>query len=122
MTNQPPEPATPEPAKTPDSESGSKQMIPLVEIINIVGERYEPLVKLITTVYERRLAQFDAQSKLAKHLSMMAAAIILVIVGSAAVLTYIGKMDGSSFGILLGVVVGYLLNFIRDALKPKAES
>lgn len=119
MTDHQPQPAPLQPPNKPEARTES---VPLVDIINVVGDRAEAITKLITTVYERRLAQFDAQSKLARHLSVMAAAIILVIVGSAAGLTYVGKMDGSSFGLLLGVVVGYLLNFIRDALKPKGES
>jgi hypothetical protein len=42
--------------------------------------------------------------------------VVAVIVGVAAFLTYHGKIDGSTFTFLLGLIVGYVLTFVRDQI------
>lgn len=44
-----------------------------------------------------------------KHMAWIALTVVVVIVGIAAVLTYKGKIDGSTFTFLLGLIVGHVL-------------
>lgn len=109
----------PKDARAPAPLSADQGGLP--EVINAIADRVDPILKLITTVYERKLAAREADARLAKHLSWIAVAIIALVVLSAAVLTYLGKVDGSTFGFLLGLVVGYMLTYVRDAISPPME-
>ena len=48
-------------------------------------------------------------------------AVLIVGVGTSVYLTYLGKLDASTFGFLLGLVVGFVLKFIRDTISPSPE-
>lgn len=45
----------------------------------------------------------------------------LIVVGSL-ILVYVGKLDSSSFSLLIGVVVGHLMTFVRQIFEAKEES
>jgi hypothetical protein len=46
---------------------------------------------------------------------------VVLIVLVAGTLTYLDKVDGSTFTFLLGTVVGYVLTFIREWIAPPVE-
>ena len=50
------------------------------------------------------------------RMSLVALVVVLIVVGTASWLTYSEKLDGSSYGFLLGLIVGYVLTFVRDAI------
>jgi hypothetical protein len=93
----------------------------LVDIINAIAERAEPIIKLVTTFYERSLKAQEASARFSTGMAIVAAFIITLIVVVSGFLTYSGKLDGASFTFLLGLVVGYLLNFLRDAIVPPSD-
>jgi lipopolysaccharide export LptBFGC system permease protein LptF len=68
-------------------------------------------------VARARTARLAFQGRLA----LAALVVVLAIIATAAWLTHDGKLDGSTFGFLLGVVVGYVLTFVRDAVMPPKE-
>jgi len=47
--------------------------------------------------------------------------VVLVVVATAAILTYVGRLKGSTFGILLGEIICYVLTFVRDSANPPKE-
>lgn len=51
-------------------------------------------------------------------MTIVAVITVLSIVGAATFLTYVGKIEGSTFGFLLGLIIGYMLTFIRDEIGP----
>lgn len=93
----------------------------LVDIINIIADRVEPVVKIITTIAERSLKANQAEARFRVHMAWIAVLIVAMIVVISGTLTYFGKLDGPTFGFLLGLIVGYVLTFIRDSIKPPAE-
>src|SRR3989442_1685459 len=111
-------PTTPDPQEPRAAQSLQPS---LVDIINAIAERAEPLIKLVTTFYERSLKAQEATARFSTGMAVVAAFIITLIVAVSGFLTYSGKLDGASFTFLLGLVVGYLLNFLRDAIIPPSE-
>ncbi len=107
--------------KAPEYENSSIQEVPqatLAELIDKVADRFEPIVKIIQTVAESNLKSRQSDSKFRIHMAWIAAVVVTVIVGVATFLTFNDKMDGSTYGFLLGLIVGYVLTFIRDAIRP----
>ena len=51
-------------------------------------------------------------------MTLIAFAVIALIIGSAGLLTYLDKIDGSTFTFLLGLIVGYALTFIQGFIQP----
>ncbi len=90
----------------------------LVEVIDKVFDRVDPLIKLIESLSNQSLRTREAEGRFKTRMAWFAAIIVGLVVGTSAFLTYVGKMDGSTFGFLLGLVVGYILSFIRDAIYP----
>ena len=93
----------------------------LVEVIDKVLERVEPLVKLIETFSTQSLKSREAEGRFKIWMALFAAVVVVLVVGVSAFLTYEGKLDGSTFGFLLGLVVGYVLSFIREAIYPPKQ-
>jgi len=93
----------------------------LVEVIEKVFDRVEPLIKLIESLGNQSLKTRDAEGRFKTRMAWFAAAIVGIVVGVSGFLTYVGKIDGSTFTFLLGLVVGYVLSFIRDAIYPPKQ-
>jgi hypothetical protein len=91
---------------------------PILKIIDRVADRAEPLMEMFKTVGERY--QDARKAKVWFRIGMTAIAVVMVlaIVGIAAYLTLHDKIEGSTFGFLLGLIIGYMLTFIRDAIGP----
>lgn len=93
----------------------------LAEIIDVVADRVEPLVKLWSNIAESRLKAQQAEDRFRTNVSWVAVVVVSLIVLVAAFLTYQDKMEGSTFGFLLGTIVGYVLTFIRGWIAPSSE-
>lgn len=93
----------------------------MVLLVNTVADRIEPVLKLVTTVMERSLESQQQHARFRTHMAWIAVAVVALIVCTAAWLTYLGKIDGATMGFLLGLVVGYVLTFIRDAITPPSS-
>ena len=65
-----------------------------------------------------RRANQEAKARFSLRMSLIACGVVLAIVVVAGTLTFEGKVDGSTFTFLLGLVVGYVLTFIRDSIQP----
>ncbi len=93
----------------------------LSDIINTIADRVEPVLKIITTIAERSLKASETDVRFRVHMAKVAVFVVSIIVIAAGILTYVGKLDGSTFGFLLGLIVGYMLTFIRDSIKRSPE-
>lgn len=93
----------------------------IVQIINAIADRVDPLIKVVTAIAERALQAKVADTRFRVHMAWVAVLIVALIVGVASWLTYAGKLDGSTYGFLLGLIVGYVLTFVRDAIRPPKE-
>ena len=105
----------------PGAPQPSQQTVSLVDIVNVVADRAEPVIKLITTVSERSLKSKEANARFSMRMTIAAIFVVSLIVCVAGALTYVGKLDGASFTFLLGLIVGYLLTFLRDSISPPGE-
>ena len=117
MNNKPQAESTSESNSIPTQSS----QVSLVDIVNVISDRVDPILQLIKTWTEQNLKSREAESRFRIHMAWVAVVVVGIIVGVSTFLTWQGKMDGSTFGFLLGLVIGYTLTFIRDALKPKED-
>ena len=88
---------------TPANESMAKTAPPaerLSDIINVVADRIDPIVRLWTTITQERLKEQQAQARFQTQLSWVAVAIVALIVVVSGFLTYADKIDGSTFAFL----------------------
>jgi hypothetical protein len=100
-------------------QSKNQQDVTLLDIVNVVAERVDPLIKLVETFAQKSLSTREVDAGFRKHMAWVAVTIVTLIVVAASVLTFIDKLDGSTYGFLLGLIVGYVLTFIRDAIQPR---
>lgn len=111
------EPTTP-PGPTPPSQAsppGASQPT-LADLINVIADRAKPIIDLITTTMQERQKGIKEELRFQVHMAWVAISVVIAIVAVAAVLTYLGKIDGSTFAFLLGLIVGYVLTFVRDQI------
>jgi hypothetical protein len=106
----------PDPGVTKQVESREENA--LVLLVNTIADRIDPVLKLVTTVMERNLRGEEQETRFRIGMAWIAVTVVALVVGIAAFLTYLGKIDGATMGFLLGLVVGYVLTFIRDAIEP----
>lgn len=88
------------------------------EIIHTLADRADPLIKIVTQLLERLLHAQEAKARFSIRMSLIECGVVLVIVVVAGILTFTGKIDGSTFTFLLGLTVWYILTFIRDSIQP----
>ena len=88
------------------------------QIIYAVADRAEPIIKICERFLQQSLQAQEARARLSIWMSLIAVVIVLFIVAVAGVLTYFGKVGGSTFTFLLGLIVGYVLTFVRDSIQP----
>lgn len=86
--------------------------------IHILSDNADNLISLIKETADKWLQIRKTTLGFNTKMSFFASAIILIIVGSAGWLTYEGKIDGSTFTFLLGLIVGYALTFIQNLINP----
>jgi hypothetical protein len=93
----------------------------VVKIIHALADRVDPLLELLKAFFERSLKAQQSTARFQIRMVWIALAVVALIVGISALLTYLDKIDGSTFTFLLGLVVGYVLTFVRDTIKPPEE-
>jgi len=86
----------------------------LVDLINAVAEKADPIVKLLSTTIEGYQRGKEREVRFQTRMAWVAVSVVVLIVGVSGFLTYHGKIDGSTFTFLLGLIVGYVLTFVRD--------
>jgi hypothetical protein len=109
----------PNPEVIPPAPKPGSQPLPgpnLVDIIDKLADRADPLIKLLQASMDSYQKGVEREIRHSKHMSLMATALVVLIVIVAASLTYVGKIDGSTFTFLLGLIVGYVLTFVRDQI------
>ncbi len=105
-------------ARLPARRDGEGKEPNALDVVNAVLDRVQPLIDLINTLADKSLRTREAEGRFKIRMAWIVAGLVVFIVGGAGVLTYFGKVDGQTFGFLLGLVVGYVLTFIRDAIYP----
>lgn len=85
-------------------------------MINVLADRADPVIKLLQAAVTSYQNGQEREIGFQKHMSWMALLLVAFIVGTAALLTWKGKVDGSTFTFLLGLIVGYVLTFVRDQI------
>tara|TARA_R110002050_G_C8589190_1_gene484465 strand:- start:70 stop:510 length:441 start_codon:yes stop_codon:yes gene_type:complete len=86
--------------------------------INLLSENADNLISLIKNSADKWLEHKKTSIGFSINMALFAAIIIISIVGSAGWLTYVGKIDGSTFTFLLGLIVGYALTFLQNMINP----
>lgn len=112
------DPTSPPPIEK-NSEAGRANE--LVALAKLFFEKVDPVIHIVETVMDRRLRAAESESKFRVRMALVAILLVGLVVATAAYMTYLGKLDGSTFGFLLGLVVGYVLTFIRDAITAGTE-
>lgn len=85
-------------------------------VINAVADRVDPILKLFTAWMERSLQASEAAARHHRRMAWLASGVVLFVVVVAAIMTAMDKVDGSTFTFLLGLVVGYVLTFIKESI------
>ena len=88
------------------------------QIIHTLADRADQLIKIVTQLCERHLHAQEAKARFSIRMSLIACGVVLAIVVVAGIITFTGKIGGSTFTFLLGLTVGYILTFIRDSIQP----
>src|SRR5258708_22330578 len=81
----------------------------LIDLITILAEKADPIVKLLTTTIKGYQDGKEREVRFQTRMAWVAVSVVVLIVGVSAFLTYHGKIDGSTFTFLLGLIVGYVL-------------
>ena len=87
-------------------------------LIEVISKNVEPISTLITNVSEKYIAIKEREFEFSKTMAIIAVIVVALIIVSSAVLTYFEKIDGSTFAFLLGLIVGYVLTFVKDTITP----
>jgi hypothetical protein len=90
----------------------------LAEVIDTLADRSKELLQLVGGVMGEQRLRRAGEGRFRLWMAIVTGVFLLVIVGTVAGLTYAGKVDGSSFTFLLGVVVGAMLALMRDMIMP----
>jgi hypothetical protein len=104
----PPEPTAPKHPPAPQPT--------LIDLVNVVAEKADPIVKLLSTTFDSYQKGKEREAKIQMHMAWVAVSVVVLIVAVSGFLTYHGKIDGSTFTFLLGLIVGYVLTFVRDQI------
>jgi len=88
----------------------------IIDIITTLAEKADPIVKLLTTAIDGYQNGKEREVRFQTRMSWAAISVVFVIVGVSGFLTYHGKIDGSTFTFLLGLILGYVLTFVRDQI------
>ena len=101
---------------TGDYESSEKNGQGFVEIIEVIADKIDPLVKLLTVWTERALSAEEFRAKYRHRMAWVAVVVVSFVIAVAGTLTGLEKIDGSTFAFLLGLVVGYVLTFVKESI------
>lgn len=94
-------------------------------ILEILADNEKPLSNLIDKVnktIENVSTQFLRHKKsdirFSLNMAVMLTILISLIVIVATILTIYNKIDGSALTFLFGLLIGYMLTFVREAIYP----
>lgn len=87
-------------------------------LIEVISKNVEPISTLIANVSDKYIAIKEREFEFSKTMAIIAVIVVALIIVSSAVLTYFEKIDGSTFAFLLGLIVGYVLTFVKDTITP----
>jgi hypothetical protein len=105
----------------PTQPSPAKPTPSLIDIINVLADRVDPLLKVLSTTMQQRQSAQEHEARFQTRMAGYAILVVVVVVGVAGYLTAKGKVDGSTFTFLLGLIVGYVLTFVRDQITGPDE-
>jgi uncharacterized membrane protein len=99
-------------------------------IIEAIAKNVEPIRLLISELADKWLkikeSEFEFNKKMVeseltfnKKMVDTVVIIVVIIIISASVLTYTDKIEGSTFTFLLGLILGYMLTFVKEITAPK---
>lgn len=91
----PPRPELPDPDPAHGQEAPNNDV--LVQLGKLFFEKVDAVVHIVDTVMDRRLRAAEAESAFRIKMAPIAVTIVVLIVAAAAVMTYLGKLDGSTF-------------------------
>lgn len=117
------------PSDPPESESSvevasdrvaepASEGVTFIDVVNVIADRVDPLIDLLTTWTEQSIKSQEATASHQVRMAWVVVSVVGLVVVVAAALTYLGKLDGSALTFLLGLVVGYVLTFVRESLNP----
>lgn len=90
----------------------------LLDLIDKVAEKVDPVVQLIQTIAQKHQEGAKARAKFKIQLVWVAVVVIGLILIGATFMTYAEKMAGSTYGFLLGTIVGYALTLVTELINP----
>lgn len=101
-------------------------------VIEAIAKNVEPIRLLISELADKWLkikeSEFEFNKKMVeselefnKKMVNTVVIIVVVIIISASVLTFTNKIEGSTFTFLLGLILGYMLTFVKEITAPKSE-
>lgn len=104
----------------------------LNSLIEAIGKNVEPIRLLISELAEKWLkikeSEFEFNKKMIeselefnKRMVYSVVLIVVLIIISASILTFYNKIEGSTFTFLLGLIMGYILTFIKEIAFPKGN-
>lgn len=102
-----------------DTQKSQKPDASLIDVVNVVAERVEPIIQIIRTFAETKLKSKQSDAHFRIHMAWIAVILVATIVGVATLLAYTDRMDGAAYAFLLGTLTGYALTFIRDVVRPR---
>jgi hypothetical protein len=85
-----------------------------------LAQRSGELVAFIAGIMGQQRLGREIEARFRIRMAVLAGLFVLIVVGLATWLTYAGKLDGGSLSFLLGLVTGYMLNYLRDSMPPRA--
>lgn len=97
--------------------SEEQKKIPLA----VIAENAPQLGQLVKEISSEWLQHSRTSHSFNLRMTTLAVAVVLVVVAASGFLTWTGQLDGSTFAFLLGLIVGYILTFIRQSIAPEPE-
>ena len=86
--------------------------------IAIIAKHLSPISQLVSNYMEKKIQKNASEAKFSIWMAIIAVFVVFSIIVIAGTLTYLDKIDGATFTFLLGLIVGYVLTFIREAISP----
>ncbi len=99
-----------------ESDTTTQGTTNITEIIEAIAERVDPIIKLLTVWTERAGTAEETRAKYTNRMAWVAVFVVSFVITVAGILTGLEKIDGSTFTFLLGLVVGYVLTFVRESI------
>jgi hypothetical protein len=90
----------------------------IIENEPAVSKLIDKLNQTIDNVANKFFQHEEQKSKFSMKMTRMLVFVMSFIVIVAGILTYLNKIDGSTFTFLLGLIVGYALTYFTGALYP----